>query len=326
VDQLNPYVFARANPIRLVDRNGKGSEKAEGIKAEFKKVSDELASLQRAETSAHEKVVEAEAKVRAHEYKLSELESEEVKGGLQGGPRYERKLAQIKHNLEQAKQNLRTANDQLKSLMSKLESAYKRSDLLQKKAVEAGVDPFEVLEIQKNAEDKVLSEAVKKEAQKNLPIKKGGGGGGTPQPPPAPPPPSAPPAAGGGPGGASAESHVTSESSNLVSKGEQKLVTTEEKVAVKAEEKFGSKVLGKIGKLIPFVGIGLGAHFVKKDIENKEYGSAVLDAAEAIPDVGDIVFVGEVLVRANWLRAQQEVANEKWHREQGLPPPREVPF
>jgi len=108
----------------------------------------------------------------------------------------------------------------------------------------------------------------------------GGGAGGSP-----------PPTAGGGEGSKAAGLETKAAEHELEKGGETAL-------AHAAEAGF-AKTAGKyVSKAIPFVGIGVGAYFVKKDLENKEYGRAGVDAAEAIPAVGDAVLVGDVSVQA----------------------------
>jgi RHS repeat-associated protein len=64
-----------------------------------------------------------------------------------------------------------------------------------------------------------------------------------------------------------------------------------EKTTMKVVEKLGGKVL----KAVPGVGIAIGLAFVAKDAEAKEYGQATLDAAEAIPGVGDFVLGADIV-------------------------------
>lgn len=66
-------------------------------------------------------------------------------------------------------------------------------------------------------------------------------------------------------------------------------------VAKKTGIKEGAKVLGtRATKFVPFVGIGVGAALVAKDLKSGDYASAAWDAAEAIPVVGDVVGAGHL--------------------------------
>jgi RHS repeat-associated protein len=83
----------------------------------------------------------------------------------------------------------------------------------------------------------------------------------------------------------------------------KQLATTAAETALKTDAKIGlkegAKVLGtKVAKLVPFVGIGVGAGLVAADLRTRDYGAAALDTLEAIPVVGDVVAAGHLGVSA----------------------------
>lgn len=175
-DGLNLFAFVRSSPIGFVDPRGRNSEKAERIKSEYTKAANEKAVLDRQELPLREKVTKAQLTVYEHEYRISELEAEHLKGRVPGGSPYDRKLAQMKNNLEQARSNLRSAEGHLDDLMSKIRPANQRFDTLAKEASKAGLG-FEVVEIRQSAEESAEAAEVAREASKAP--KKGGGGGGS---------------------------------------------------------------------------------------------------------------------------------------------------
>jgi hypothetical protein len=127
------------------------------------------------------------------------------------------------------------------------------------------------------------------------------------------PPPTAPPPArpgGTGEGGGTGAADATG-GAKLETKVETKLEAKTEEKAIVAEAKAGEKTLLKVGgkyatKAVPFVGIGAAVYFTAEDVGKGNYGMAVVDAAEGVPGLGDIVLAGELGVRGSaW-------AIEKW--------------
>jgi RHS repeat-associated protein len=92
-------------------------------------------------------------------------------------------------------------------------------------------------------------------------------------------------------------------------------------IATPVEEGAG-KLKGVPGAIGEMLGPAVAGYFVGKDLAEGHYGEAALDATGLIPLVGDVVG----LVRLIPFRVQQELENEKWHREQGLPFPRGIPY
>jgi RHS repeat-associated protein len=98
--------------------------------------------------------------------------------------------------------------------------------------------------------------------------------------------PKAPLVSGGGQG-----SLVTTE----VKEGVEAAFKTEGKGVLKEAGKFfGEKVL----KWVPVVGSGVGLGLVAYDLKHGDYWSAALDAAEAVPVVGDVVGAGHMGITA----------------------------
>jgi hypothetical protein len=77
-----------------------------------------------------------------------------------------------------------------------------------------------------------------------------------------------------------------------------------------------------VGKALPFVGAFASGYSAGENLDKGNYGEATLDIAETIPVVGFVVF----LARIQPIRAEQEVQQENWNREHGLPPPRPRPY
>jgi RHS repeat-associated protein len=90
------------------------------------------------------------------------------------------------------------------------------------------------------------------------------------------------------------------EGSELAKVGGEEALKTGGKEVLTAEKiglKEGAKLLGtKVAKFVPFVGIGVGAVLVGKDLYERDYGAAAWDALEAIPVIGDAVGIVHVYV------------------------------
>jgi RHS repeat-associated protein len=304
---INLFAFTRGNPISYVDRTGRNSEKAQRALESLKQAAKEVIGLLKEDFSAREKVVESQTKLDERQYQLNELKSEEIKRGLVSNSNQERQIKQAEHNLEQAERNLTGANSHLAKTEGQLASANARFAKAQRAAANVGVSANEVADITINLEKEFKS--ILDEAEMNRPDwrdaakkgsgPKGGGSGG-----------SAPPHAGSGggtmpPTGNSSPSSSAEGSKSAVKEGqaaakeEVAAVTAGEKALVIGAEKSSLKTgLRFIGKATPIIGAGFAGYLVGKDVREKRYARAVVDAVEGVPLIGDVVLGGELGVDA----------------------------
>jgi len=205
-ESANLFMFARANPICYLDRNGRASVEAEAARRRYEQAGEKVIELQKRQFTGIDKVVEAEAKVREHEAKVSELKSNEITRGLENSPRDIRQLQQAEHNLAQARQNLSAAESQLKTVQSQLTTANEQFGEAQRAAAKEGIDISEVSSRVQNEFQKLVdTEELKRPdwvdvTKKNSGPKGSSGGGGTGEGGGSAPPPPSPGGGGSNPG------------------------------------------------------------------------------------------------------------------------------
>ena len=170
VDSPALYVYCRGNPVVFTDVNGMESEKVERFKAELRKAAHESAAathqIEKELPTLHDEELELEANADSEFKRLRDLNPHDEK--------FIGKHNELERSWHQANKELEGVRAKINSLKTEANEAIARLANVRKQGAKLGVDTYEILDIEKQASEDALSEAIATKAS----VKKKPGGGG----------------------------------------------------------------------------------------------------------------------------------------------------
>ena len=298
---LNLYEYAKENPLLFKDPSGRISEEA------ATKLNTAVTVFKEQITRAREVLSQAPAEIADREAKITAEKQNNLRLFKESKGQASEALTKSTEEITRLEQETVSIRRQLRSAESQLPGLEARGAQLLKEI--QAVDPAASGGFRVAFSRSQLLDTVSGELQSIKGFKPGGGGptggggGGAPPPPadppaapPAPPPPDAPPAP-----------HATESAPAGAASAE-----------IEEGLRAGSKFKGALGIAGAAIGGFVTGIFVGKDLAEKKYGEAALDATGVVPVLGEIVG----LVRLIPLKVEQEQKEDEQRRKQGYPPAR----
>ncbi|MGW0141739.1 SpvB/TcaC N-terminal domain-containing protein [Streptomyces calvus] len=293
---VNLYRYVGCCPIRFTDLRGLAPETPEQVLGQVEKLHSAKLDLQSRLARAEERLKSAS---NAAMHFRAQVEASGKAGWLDYFSEEQRFLRAAEREVESVAKTVASTSKELITVQRQLASA---ESVLRQHGLEWYVKGLEIQgeheaaqeirkELIETTEDR-FQQFAKEQAEKSRKGPGGGGGGGGGAAPPASPhgggggtPPPAPQT----PTGAAEAGRLSPDAAT-----EARLATEGEAAALR-EGAEGMRLGGKVAKAVPWIGIGVGAFLVGKDIAERRYGRAALDAAEAVPYLGDALILGEIM-------------------------------
>jgi RHS repeat-associated protein len=295
VDGVNMYACARANPIRYHDKTGKTVEDVKQAIEQKTQELDRTITYLGAKEEAWDKEL-----ISLNDY-LSAVKTTAL--GQSMNPRdYKELVKSLEQRISKAATEWTATHtaliDARLALEAHLESA--PHELAAAEETEHFYKTLNMSEQESKEAIDALKEKMKAGGGPGGKGPEGGGGGGTPPPAPGAGGGATPPPAGGsGTAGGGTDlkkgAELETKSAELGTKSDAKLMEAGAEAGEKGLLKIGGKY---VAKAIPVVGAGVAGYLVAKDIHEKHYGRALVDAAEGVPVYGDAVLAGDIAVQA----------------------------